>query len=48
MLAMTCYPDIQHKAHEELDKVVTKGQLPSFEDETSLPYIAAIVNELVR
>jgi len=48
ILAMTCYPDVQRKAHEELDSVIAKGQLPSFEDEKSLPYISAMVKELIR
>jgi cytochrome P450 len=48
VLAMTCYPDVQREAHKELDRVVTPGQLPDFEDEASLPYISAIVKELIR
>jgi len=48
ILAMTCHPDVQRKAHEELDRVVTPGQLPTFKDEASLPYISAIVKELTR
>jgi cytochrome P450 len=48
MLAMTCYPDVQAKAQEELDRVLGKGRLPDFADEESLPYMAAILRETIR
>jgi len=48
ILVMTCYPDIQRKAQEELDRVVPKGQLPDFDDGPSLPYLSAIVKEVLR
>ncbi|KAF8994066.1 cytochrome P450 [Cyathus striatus] len=48
VLAMVCYPDVQAKAQEELDRVLGKALLPDFSDEPSLPYITAIVKEVLR
>lgn len=48
MLAMTQYPDILLRAQKEIDDVVGKDRLPTFEDQESLPYLAAIVKEIVR
>ncbi|KAF9552412.1 cytochrome P450 [Agrocybe pediades] len=45
--AMLCFPDAQRKGQEELDRVL-QGRLPTFEDEASLPYINAIVKEVIR
>lgn len=42
------YPDIQAKAHAELDRVVGRNRLPTVEDEKNLPYIHAIVKVLGR
>ncbi|KAJ8701519.1 hypothetical protein PTI98_000287 [Pleurotus ostreatus] len=48
VLAMLLYPDVQCKAQEELDRVVGAGNIPTFEDRESLPYIDAIFRELLR
>ncbi len=40
---MMLYPDIQRKAHAELDRVVGSDRLPEFADEKDLPYITAII-----
>lgn len=45
---MVWFPEVQKKAQEELDRVVGKDHLPSFSDETSLPYCSAVVKELWR
>ncbi|KAF5380073.1 hypothetical protein D9615_006264 [Tricholomella constricta] len=42
------YPDIQAKAHAELDRVVGRDRLPTVEDEKDLPYIHAIIKEVER
>ena len=42
------YPEIQAKAHAELDRVIGQGRLPQVEDEKNLPYIHAIVKEVER
>ncbi|KAK8033674.1 cytochrome P450 [Apiospora marii] len=36
------------KAQADLDRIVGRGRLPSFEDRARLPYIDAIVNEVLR
>jgi hypothetical protein len=48
MLAMTVFPDVLKAAQEELDRVVGKDRLPTFEDEDRLPYIKAMVKETLR
>lgn len=45
---MTLYPDVQRKAHTELDAVVGHERLPNFSDYESLPYIQAIAKETMR
>lgn len=47
-LAMAVFPDVQKKAHEEIDRIVGPGRLPSFQDREKLPYIDAIVKETMR
>ena len=42
------HPDVQRRAHEELDKVVGRQTWPSAEDEKQLPYIRAIIKEVQR
>ena len=47
-LAMAIYPEVQKKAQAEIDTAVGPHRLPDFEDRPSLPYINAIVKELMR
>jgi cytochrome P450 len=47
-LAMTLFPDVQKKAQAEIDAVVGPDRLPSFVDRDSLPYIDALVKEVLR
>jgi len=47
-LAMTLFPDVQKKAQAEIDAVVGTDRLPSFADRESLPYIEALVKEVLR
>ncbi|KAF8909744.1 cytochrome P450 [Gymnopilus junonius] len=46
--AMLLYPEVMHKAQEELDDVVGRGRVPTFEDQKDLPYIEALVKETLR
>ncbi|KAG6916524.1 hypothetical protein DXG01_006465 [Tephrocybe rancida] len=39
------HPDIQARAHEELDRVIGRDRWPNMEDEAQLPYIRAIIKE---
>ena len=43
VMAMLLYPDVMHKAQAELDVVVGRERLPTFEDHKSLHYIRAVL-----
>ncbi len=47
-LAMTCFPDVQRKAQAEIDSVLGSDRLPSIADKDRLPYIHALVLEVLR
>ena len=47
-LAMLLYPEIQRKAQAEVDRVIGSGRLPDFSDEPALPYVTALVKEILR
>ena len=47
-LAMLAYPETQARAQTELDAVVGRTRLPTFADYAHLPYIRAMVKELLR
>ncbi|EIN09176.1 cytochrome P450 [Punctularia strigosozonata HHB-11173 SS5] len=47
-LAMTLYPDVQARAQKELDEVITRDRLPTFEDRQRLPYLNNVVKESLR
>ena len=46
-VAMISFPEAQSKAQEELDRVL-QGRLPEYNDLKDLPYIAALVKEILR
>ena len=45
---MVLNPEVMKKAQQELDRVVGKGRLPDFSDRDNLPYIDAVVKEILR
>ena len=45
---MALQPHIARKAQEELDRVVGNERLPELSDREHLPYISALINELLR
>ena len=45
---MIHYPKVMRKAQSEIDRVVGRDRLPSFKDRPHLPYIRALVKELLR
>jgi len=47
-LAMSLYPEVQAQAQAEMDRVVGQGRLPSWDDHDSLPYLEALVKEVLR
>jgi len=46
-VAMLFFPEAQMKAQQELDCVL-EGRLPEFSDEAALPYVSALVKEVLR
>jgi cytochrome P450 len=42
------HPEAQGKAQAEIDDVIGKGILPSLEDESRLPYVNALIKEVLR
>jgi cytochrome P450 len=47
-LALTLFPQVQRRAQAELDIVVGRDRLPTFNDRPRLPYIEALCKELMR
>ena len=45
---MALHPHVVKKAQEELDRVVGNGRLPELSDWENLPYISALLKELLR
>lgn len=45
---MALFPDVQRKAQEELDRVLGPDHLPKIADRPHLPYIEAVVKEVLR
>ena len=45
---MALHPHVVRKAQEELDRVVGGERLPELSDQENLPYIAALIKELLR
>ncbi|KAF8652305.1 hypothetical protein AX16_004463 [Volvariella volvacea WC 439] len=48
ILGLVCYPDVLNKAQAEMDRVIKHGNLPDFNDRESLPYLTAVVKEILR
>ncbi len=57
ILAMVLYPRIQHKLRDEIDAVVgapsgefdnTKANFPTFQDTKNMPYLHAVIKEVMR
>ncbi|KAJ6609072.1 cytochrome P450 [Mycena sp. CBHHK59/15] len=47
-LVMVLYPDVQRRAQAEIDLVLGGERLPIFSDHERLPYVSAVVTELLR
>ena len=45
---MVLYPEAQRRGQEEIDSVLGHGHVPQFEDEDALPYLKAMLHELLR
>ncbi|KAF9066787.1 cytochrome P450 2 Le.CYP2 [Rhodocollybia butyracea] len=48
LLMMTLHPEVQAKAQAEIDRVIGRDRLPTFEDRQSLPYVESIYLETMR
>lgn len=48
ILAMVLNPDVQKRAQSEINRVVTNDRLPDFGDRSNLPYITALMKEVLR
>ncbi|KAM6497828.1 cytochrome P450, partial [Amanita muscaria] len=46
--AMIAYPDKQRKCQAELDAVIGRSRMPTFEDLEKLPYLRATIREVLR
>jgi cytochrome P450 len=47
-LALVLHPGVQKRAQAELDAVISRDRLPTFDDKPRLPYIEAMCKELLR
>lgn len=45
---MLLYPDVQRKAQHELDFVIGRSRLPTSSDLLDLPYLRALILEVLR
>jgi hypothetical protein len=48
ILAMTLYPEVQRRAQAEIDHHLGNSRLPDFSDEGALPYVQAMLKEVLR
>ena len=48
VIAMLHYPSAAQKAQAELDTVVGRERVPELDDKDNLPYLQAIVREVLR
>ena len=47
-MGLVLYPQVQRRAQAELDAVIGRDRLPTFDDRPRLPYIEAFCKELMR
>ncbi|KAJ7737690.1 cytochrome P450 [Mycena metata] len=48
LFVMLSFPEVQRRAQTELDAVVGRSRMPTFADYNSLPYIRALIKEILR
>ncbi|KAL8663343.1 MAG: hypothetical protein Q9202_003979 [Teloschistes flavicans] len=48
VLAILSFPDAQKKAQDEIDKIIGNNRLPALEDFNNLPYLRALIDEVIR
>ena len=47
-LMMIQHPEVAKKAQQEIERVVGTDRLPTFTDRASLPYVDAVMREVLR
>jgi len=45
---MVLFPEVQKKAQAEIDAVVGNERLPTYADQPQLPYVSALLTEVLR
>ncbi|ESK83389.1 o-methylsterigmatocystin oxidoreductase [Moniliophthora roreri MCA 2997] len=48
IVAMLTFPDVQRRIHEEIDTVIGQTRIPTLADMENLPYMRAVVKEVLR
>lgn len=48
LVAMLHFPDVMRKIQAEIDSLMGSERMPEYDDEESLPYVRATVNEALR
>ncbi|KAG2036099.1 cytochrome P450 [Suillus americanus] len=48
LLAMVLYPDVQARARADINQAVRHDEMPCLDDRASLPYLDAILHEVLR
>ncbi|KAF8578909.1 cytochrome P450 [Ramaria rubella] len=48
VILLVAFPEVQKKAHEEIDRVIGRERVPTLDDFKDLPYVQAIVKETHR
>ena len=48
LIACMVHPEAQQRARDEIDSVVGRERLPSFEDRPGLPFVDAMTKEALR
>jgi cytochrome P450 len=46
--ALLLFPDVQPRAQAEIDAIIGPGRLPELEDKPRLPYLNAVLKEVLR
>lgn len=47
-MAMALNPEVQTRVQDELDKVLGHDYLPTIADKSKLPYVDAVIKEVMR
>ncbi|KAI0339649.1 cytochrome P450 [Trametopsis cervina] len=48
VLNMAMHPDVMRRAQAEIDSIVGRDRMPTMEDRNRLPYVSAVIREVLR